>query len=48
MSLKFLKELEIEKEVDTTGLKEWKINFSAPNCLKIVVPHLPTAEMISK
>ena len=48
MSLKLLKEFGIEKEADINDLKGLEINFLAPNCLEIIVPHLPVAEMISK
>jgi len=48
MSLKFFKELEIEKEIDINELKGLKINFSTPNHLEIIAPRLPTAETISK
>jgi len=48
MPLKFLKELGIEKESDINDLKGLEINFSVPNCLEIVAPHLPKTETISK
>jgi len=48
MSLKFFKELETEKEIDTNELKELEINFSIPNGLEIIAPRLPAAETISK
>jgi hypothetical protein len=48
MSLKFFKELEIEKEININELKGLEINFSAPNNLEIIFPHLPTAGTIGK
>ena len=48
MSLKFIKEIEIAKEIDINDLKGLEINFSTPNCLEITTPHLPTAETIGK
>jgi len=48
MLLKFLKELEIENEIDINDLKGLEINFSAPNRLEIIASHLPTVGTIGK
>lgn len=48
MSLKFLKELEIEKENDINEWGELEINFSPPKRLEIISPHLPAAGTISR
>ena len=48
MSLKFFKELESAKEIYINDLEGLEINFSVPNRLEIVSPHLPAVETISK
>ena len=48
MSLKFLKELGIEKETNISELEELEINFSVPNCLEIVTYHLLAVETLSQ
>jgi len=48
MSLKFFKELEIEKEIDINELKGLEINFSVPNSLEIIAPRLPTVGTIGR
>jgi hypothetical protein len=46
MSLKLLKELETEKEIN--GFEKFNFSLSPSNCLEITSPDLPSTKLLGK